>query len=300
MKKSMGLCALLLACQPLEGNGGPLFKFGTQMGSNPSGVRENSGMSFSPMFNRLYFINDSSAGPRIHIASMNGELIQRVDISDAKNKDWEAFSVGPCGDGDSCLFAADIGDNSQKRKEYTIYVIKEKERYEGKAELFARIIFSHPDGKSSNHEGMAVHPLSGEIFVATKNYEGKPTDIYRIAAQAWQGQSKVQVVTEKWGTVHYPDISTDLGGQVPPTTAFSISPSGAHFMLLADGAERVWEYAYDLSLGKFERAAIAELGREIKIDPLGQEESMDYLDEDNFFYSSEGRSAPIVKVIIQR
>lgn len=262
------------------------YRYGEFIGRNPSQVNENSGMAYSKKFNRIYMINDSGGGNYFYVTDMKGNLIEKVEIKGASNSDFEGVSLGPCGV-DQCLFIGDIGDNSEDNKYHKIYVIKELEKFNKKAELKSTIEFSYEDKTTPNAESIAVHPLSGSIFIATKNYSGKPTKIYKIDNSLAKYVGEVDYVKLNGNPKEYTH-----------TTDMAFSPNGNKFALLIDQSKTIWEIDLDLSkVESFQSHALKP--KIIPIDYLGQEESMFYFNGDEIIYTTEGDSTPILKVKIK-
>ncbi len=127
---------------------------------------ETSGLAHSRLDpGILWVINDD--GPAVVYAiDHKGRERGRVNIADAKNKDWEdiaSFSL----DGTAYLVIADIGDNQSRRKHVTLYVIEEPALDDSRAELAWRIDFSYPDGPR-DAESLAVDSIGERIYVLSK------------------------------------------------------------------------------------------------------------------------------------
>lgn len=269
------------------------YIYGELIGKNPSQVSENSGMAYSKKFNRIYMINDSGGGNYFYITDMSGKLIERIEIIGAKNNDYEGLSLAPCGE-DQCLFIGDIGDNSEDNKSHKIYVVKEIDLFNKKATIKTVIDFSYQDNITPNAESIAVHPVSGDIYIATKNYSGKPTTIYKIARDLFIGKSKATAVAKYVGEVDYVKLNGNKK-EYTYTTDMAFSPSGSKFSLLIDQSETVWEIELDLSkIESFQSSTLKP--KIIPVDYLGQEESMFYLSEDQIVYTTEGDNSPILKI----
>lgn len=108
-----------------------------------------------------------------------GEIVARYKIGGTNNLDWEDMevAVGPI-EGESYIYVGDVGDNDQKRPEYSIYRFPEpvfEEAHRGQninlTDLDVdRIRFQYPDG-SKDTESLLVDPLTNDIFLVTKRGE---------------------------------------------------------------------------------------------------------------------------------
>ncbi len=273
-----------------------IYQHGIELGVNPRGIIENSGMAYSKLFDRLYIINDSGNGNYFFITDMHGNLIEKVKISDAKNVDYEGLSYAPCGT-DNCLYIGDIGDNGEDDSHHHIYIIKEVGDFHNQAKVKTDIIFTYEDGVKPNAESLAVHPISGDIFIATKNYDGNATFIYKIKKSVFSDKERVKTEAKLVGEINFTTLDTNLNQDFTRTTDMAFSPSGNKFLMLTVQSQTVWEF--DINLANFNSLEANNLFNNFKIHPidyLGQEESLCYYNEDEFIYSTEGKATPIIKV----
>ncbi len=272
------------------------YIYGSKIGSNPSGLNENSGMAYSKQYNRMYAINDSGNGNYFFVIDMKGELIEKVKINNAKNTDYEGLSYAPCGE-DQCIYIGDVGDNSEDNKTHHVYVIKELSSFKKLANLKTDITFSYEDGVTPNSESLAVHPVTGDIYIATKNYDGKSTFLYKISKEVFSGKSNVTTQAKLVGEVSYTTLERSTKIEFTDTTDMAFSPSGKKFLLLTDQSRTVWEFSIDLSTFSYLNVSdIFDHYRVLPIDYLGQEESLTYINEDEFIYTTEGDGAPLLRV----
>lgn len=113
----VGLVLLtLLAHAQEEGKAGftPLFT-PILKSELPEEVRETSGLFFHN--GRLWTHNDSGGKPILFaLDTTSFEVVQRITLSHAKNKDWEDV----CTDGEN-VYVGDFGNNKGKRKNLRIY-----------------------------------------------------------------------------------------------------------------------------------------------------------------------------------
>lgn len=81
----------------------------------PEEIQENSGLFFH--HGRLWTHNDSGGKPILYaLDTATFEVVQRVTLANAKNKDWEDV----CTDGEN-VYVGDFGNNKGKRKNLRIY-----------------------------------------------------------------------------------------------------------------------------------------------------------------------------------
>lgn len=85
----------------------------------PEIVTESSGLIF---YNDTLLIthNDSGDKPILYFLNLKGKLIHQVIVNNANNVDWEDITKDDKGN----IYIADIGNNSNQRKDLRIYIIK--------------------------------------------------------------------------------------------------------------------------------------------------------------------------------
>src|SRR6476661_6089362 len=92
---------------------------------NDAALTEISGMASSYNTPGAFWVhNDSGDGPRIFLVDKSGNTLTKGTLVNAKANDWEDIASFKFR-GKAYLVIADIGDNAQKRSQYTLYIIKE-------------------------------------------------------------------------------------------------------------------------------------------------------------------------------
>lgn len=146
-------------------------------------VKEASGLAVSsrdPDF--LWIVNDSGAGPEIHLAGTDGSDRGKVTIAGAKNVDWEDLAAFRH-DGTSYLLIADCGDNASVRNDAVLYVVEEPAlpkaggTLSGEVKLAWTIHFGFEDGPR-DCESVAVDEKAGKIILVSKRT--KPPVVYEL------------------------------------------------------------------------------------------------------------------------
>lgn len=170
---------------------------GTRTGRLPPGLDEVSGLVASrEQPGVLWVHNDSGDEPRVYAIEGDGTLVATKAVTGAAAFDWEdmAIASGPAA-GDDALYLGDIGDNSEVRRDVAVYRVAEPdvagapgggetaapdagtESVSGPAERF---VLRYPDG-AHDAETLLVDPVSGDLFVVTKDPQGR-SGVYRAAA----------------------------------------------------------------------------------------------------------------------
>jgi hypothetical protein len=193
------------------------------MGSvSDSAIDELSGIvTASTQADVLFVHNDSGDSARFFAIDPTGALLARFKVNGAKAIDWEDIARGPCAPpaAASCLYLADIGDNTTSRDEYAVYRVPEPEGIlpvggePARAELAADALrFVYPDGKH-NAEALLVHPSTGVITIVTKRKTGA-SGIYEMPMPLRAGE---RVTLVKVGEIAPPTgINLFTGGDVDP------------------------------------------------------------------------------------
>lgn len=153
----------------------------------PSEVSETSGLIFYN--NALWTINDSGNAPVLYkLAPETGEVIQRIQIANAKNKDWEDLAQD-----EAYIYIGDFGNNSGKRDKLFIYIIEKNNiPYSGDTNIKAQTIeFSFPDlpektikKKNNNFDCEAMVCIGDSLYLFTKNRGDGQTKLYRLPKKA--------------------------------------------------------------------------------------------------------------------
>lgn len=258
-------------------------------GPAPAGLVEASGMIASREHPRvLYAHNDSGDTARVFAFDDDGVALATLAIDGATNVDWEDIDIGPCTAG-TCIYVGDIGDNNLVRDLKTIYRFAEPALTPGTpvgamtiagAEAFP---FAYPDGMH-NAETLLVHPITGDIYVVTKEAIGVASTVYKFPQPLTAGVTATltKVVTLPFPTGNQPDVS---GGNIDPcgTSVLLRLGSAALFIQEPTGAD------FDTAFSAQPRAlpiANEANGEAITWDATGA----------GYFTISEGTNAPLHRV----
>lgn len=107
--------------------------------------------------------NDSGDEPRLYAVDDTGKTISTLRLGNARAVDWEDMAVAG-----EFLFAADIGDNRERRDSVQIYRVAEPDGGADTTARAERMDLRYPDG-AHDAEALLVHPRTGEIGVITKS-----------------------------------------------------------------------------------------------------------------------------------
>lgn len=272
-------------------------------------VNEASGLALSKKFpNRFYHNNDSGDGGFFYITDLLGKNTQKIHIPFMTATDVEDIAVGPCSAG-QCVFVADIGDNMKARKVTEVWMVPEVENFVVTANGAKKITLQYPDGPH-DAESMAVHPITGDLYILTKEADYQvarlayPAKLFKVSAQAMATADVAPLTMELLGQIDLPWINYDFGlfGQI--ATSMDISPDGSRMIVLT------YETAVEFNMSLFDQAFQTRTWKETvdykRADLSGlasQIEAISYAaDGKSFYFDSEfnpdygDTEAPLYKV----
>ena len=206
-----------------------------------AGLSEASGVAVGSRSSGTLWSHNDSGEPVLFAISSTGEVRGRTRVTGARVTDWEAMSAGPCPNG-TCLYVGDIGDNSGKRRDITIYRVPEPDAGAGSTANAEAMRATYPEGPQ-DAEGLFVMP-GGALFIVTKGEHG-PVAVYR--APSFRGGATVQL--ERVASIT-PAREKGRGGvaEASKVTDASASPDGRWIALRTKGAVRVFA-ASELTVG---------------------------------------------------
>jgi hypothetical protein len=171
--------------------------------STRAGLVENSGAAMSVAQPGVWFtINDSGNDAVLFALDTTGADRGAWHIAGARNRDWEALTLGPCTGGDSldaagapprCLFIGEVGDNDARHMSASVLRVSEpaaqQRGYTG--ELRATALSFVYEGGPHDVEAMYAGP-DGTLFLITKRARKdasgllRPALIFALPPSAWR------------------------------------------------------------------------------------------------------------------
>ena len=147
-------------------------------------VNESSGLLM--LHDQLITHNDSDEEPELYVIDeKNGAITRTVRLTNVENHDWEDITAD-----ENFIYIGDFGNNLGSRKNLMIYKISIKEFENTKTDsLEAEIInFNYanqtefnPARFNSNFDAEALISYKDHLYIFTKNWETKDTDVYKIS-----------------------------------------------------------------------------------------------------------------------
>lgn len=128
----------------------------------------------------LWIINDSGAKEIVHAVGSDGAHRGEFKLKKSDNKDWEDLASFRL-DGEAYLMIADIGDNDARRKQRTLYFVREPQaEFEAKATTDWEVTYRYPDGPR-DAESAAVDVANRRALVLSKR--DIPPRLYEVPLQ---------------------------------------------------------------------------------------------------------------------
>ena len=155
---------------------------------------EASGIARSQRYPDVFWIANDDGPSVLYAIDSTGKDLGRIEIKDAKNRDWEDLASFTL-DGVPYLVAADIGDNEGSRKDVRLYVIEEPEAGDDKVKPEWRIEFTYPEGPR-DAESIAVDVDNERVLILTKR--DVPALLYAVPLQPG---TKKRINAERLGSV---------------------------------------------------------------------------------------------------
>jgi hypothetical protein len=229
----LGLCACAGSPGVAQNNSGAGYGPAVRLADlENQAINESSGVAASRRnAGLLWTHNDSGGEPVVYAFDLKGRDRGAWRVEGARAQDWEDMAIGPGPkEGQSYIYAGDIGDNSRARDEIIVYRVIEP-AVDGDArpstgdkvketQPAAVIRLKYPDGKH-DAETLMVHPSTGDLYIVTK-VRGAAAGVYKLRAP-FEGQGVKTLA--RVGEIEFPSF---LRGFV---TGGDISPDGRRVVL---------------------------------------------------------------------
>ncbi len=204
-----------------------------------------------------------------------------IDISGAQAVDWEDIARAPPGRG-SDLYLGDIGDNAKQRASVQVYRVAEPDSASAPAAAEA-LDLTYPGGQAWNAETLLVDPLSGDLYIVTKELLGS-SPVFRAAAPLPFGGS---VELAQVATI---DFAKFGGGTL--ATGGDVSPDGSLVIVRTYGTAFAWRRPKGAPL----EAAFATEACPLPLAKEPQGEAIGFADDgSSYFTVSEGASPTLYR-----
>ncbi|QNP63851.1 WD40 repeat domain-containing protein [Streptomyces genisteinicus] len=230
-------------------------------------ITESSGLAASRAHPGIYWTHNDQDAPRVFaVDSATGETVATITLRGVGTpRDMEAVSVGA----DGHVYVGDIGDNLDGGWDHVwIYRFPEPERLRDQTVDATQFDVEYADGPR-NAEALMVHPVTGRVYIASKNEDG---------GGLYEGPEKLNAkATNVFRRI----------GEVPWVTDGAFSPDGRELTLRSYFSARA--YAWENGrLGADHR---------VRAPIQGQSESVTYTpDGTALLFGTEGERSEVVRV----
>jgi len=229
-------------------------------------ITESSGLTASGRHPGVYWThNDSDDGPYVYAVDSTGRTVATVTLRGIKPRDTEAISLGPDGN----LYLADIGDNLDGSwSEVWIYRFAEPQQLRDQTVDATRFRVRYENGPR-NAEALMVHPVTGRVYIASKNERG---------GGLYQGPEQLSAS----GVNTFRRIA-----EVPWVTDGAFSPDGTRLVLRGyfSAEEYRWKDGAPQRLGSVE-VPFQRQGESVTFTPDGRA----------LLYGTEGKNSTVTRV----
>jgi len=128
--------------------------------------------------------NDSGNDEYLFAYDSTGRARGRVLVRGGKNRDWEALTTGPCAEG-QCLVIGDVGDNSARRDDLTLYQIAEPLQTAVSVPVLRTLSLRYADAPH-DVEAMYAGP-DGTLWLVTKRPQRGSGGERTRGPEVWRG-----------------------------------------------------------------------------------------------------------------
>lgn len=291
----MSAAAFAALARPLRGE--PTFAGGVNQGNvNAPAIVEASGITASRNNDGVIWVhNDSGDVARIFALDSQGRLLGTYNITlpgtstFAEHRDFEDIAIGPGPEsGVTYVYVGDIGDNSSSRVTITVYRIAEPVVYGRQAASpitqnlnqgeWQAVVLQYPGTwpqRARNAETLMVDPLTGDLFVVTK--QSGTAEVYRASAADLASGSTVIM-----SLVRTIDFDVASGG--------CISPTGGEIIIRQETFARLWTRVLSQSVA--DALGGTPVSIPLALEPNGEAVTFDAIGH-GYFTLSEGTYQPL-------
>lgn len=215
--------------------------------------------------------NDGGNDPILYFINLKGKVIHLVEVTGAKNNDWEDITS----DGKGHIYIADIGNNNNSRKKLHIYkiptwnLLKKKEVEAEEIEFTYAEQTEYPaDEKDMHFDGEALAYYKDSLYIFTK-CRTKPFD----------GKSFVYAVSSnpgKYELTKKTEIVVGKGSMFKDAVTGAVILGDVCYLLTYNRIQ-----IYKIKNGKF------EFFRKIELHPFTQKEALTTRDNKVVYITDE-------------
>ena len=165
----------------------------------------------------LYVHNDAGNATRLYAIDSSGATLAEWGLEEVSWGDWEDIAVSRNPETQtSYIYYGNIGDNAADKADITVWQIPAPDDNGGDADLRgSESVMQYPGG-SRDAETLFVDPITDDIYVVQKDYDGAAA-VYRKSAPHRDGDDVIleEVATLDFSVAPFSGSST-TGGDVSP------------------------------------------------------------------------------------
>jgi hypothetical protein len=269
-----------------------------QVGTLPDGlIDEASGIAPSLLHDDvLWTLNDGGNEANLFAIRSDGTLIAAVPVDGIDNRDWEDLASFER-ENRSYLLIADVGDNPNRRKTCSLFIVEEPDIYgkNSSARVSRHIQFEYEDGPR-DCESVAIDQTDLTILLLTKR--DFPPRLYELPLEPSSDHIPLQArflgeVTSLYRLQESKPSRSRLNQRELQPTAMDIDKKGSAAVILT--YKKV--YLFLRREGDTWQETFERLPAELELPAIRQAEAICFSGEKrSIFVTSEKSNAPLLKM----
>ena len=203
---------------------GALETWGEVVGDD---INEASGVAMSTRNGGVLWLhNDAGDSARLFAVGTDGARLGIWNL-DVDARDWEDLTYGWDDTlAAQVLYVGDVGDNSVSREQITVHIVPEPGVPTGdeptevdlEADGFASMQLTYPDGASHNCETLMWDPVTGDLYLVTKEANDFSLVFRKPAPHEHGTSTEVELVASlRFGQAPLYGSSNTTGGDISPS-----------------------------------------------------------------------------------
>ncbi len=296
MRSSTAMVPITVAMGPPAGSC-PSASSGTSVGTlSAQFLAEVSGLVVSRQNPGVFWVhNDSGDANRIYAITESGTVLGAYTLVGAQAVDWEDIAIGPGPvAGVDYLYVGDIGDNGASSNVAPVYRVREPSVSTSQTPAIFElqgvdtIGLFYPNNEAHNSETLLVDPITGDLFIVTKDAAGTSV-LFKAPAPL---VPNTRITLTRAGVIQLPGRTTsDVFA-----TAGDISQAGDLIVL------RTYNRAYAWRRAAGQSVEATMLGNRctitVRSEPQGESIGL-APDGRSYFTVSEGTGQPLYRYTLQ-
>ena len=212
----------------------------------PKSLYETSGLL---LYKDKYLLthNDSGNDNTLYVLNLKGEIIEKIEVDEATNRDWEDIAQ----DDEGNLYIADIGNNENRRKNCQIYILTKDLQKDKNERINAdRIQFTYedqedypPEKENMNYDAEALIWMNDHLYIFTK-CRAKPftgiSNIYMLPDKPGK-HTAIKIGSFNFCSLGWQFCSVTAADYYPETGQLAVLTYGRLYLISDFTTDRFWE-----------------------------------------------------------